>query len=199
MYKKFYFFDPKYAHLANPELGIDLIRQLGDITVSPNQDLYNDTLTFAKEYIESTKAAHKTEGFIFKNKETGERFKLVLPEFKEENGIKFSGKTVGDGNVELGLIHSYPERSYEKILDKVKTLKETTVIEKKHIPAVLGMAWDDYMTEFFNNAVTKAKFPIVDTKRLKSEFDKRIRDVFIAEVDTGHRPAWFKEYTNEKD
>ena len=194
MYKKLYVFDDEFNGVLNANLGICKVPYLDKFTIKGYEDaheLHATLLKLTESYVNTTRAYHKTEGIVLRNVSVNERYKVVFDEFKEDNRVKFSSKTFdASKNVEVEMASKYPMRAYDKTLEKVKTLKSLEQLTKREIPAILGVSWHDYFTEFLHDICKDTHYPTVNFKVLKTEFENRIRTIFITEVDTGIRPVW---------
>lgn len=206
MYKKFYIFDDKFQYLVDKERGILSTPRLADIQITDmaHEDgvtLINRIMAIGKAYADSM--PYKTEGIVLTRYNTTtedlvtplsytkftDRFKVIFPEFREEKGEKW-GENKGDLPLETCMAAEYSIRSYEKIKEKVKDLKSVDTLSHQHIGPVLGLAWNDYLQEFLGDVVKEYKFPTVRFGVLKSEFDKRVREMLLSELNTGQLPAW---------
>lgn len=210
-YKKFYVFDDNFLHLVSQEHGVHATPRIGDIEISEplfesGVDLVKRIMVMAESYAKSRN--HKTEGVVLARynqhhallslppkdvysytKDT-DRFKVVFPEFKEEVAVKWNKAIDLNTPVELEMIKDYPIRAYEKVVEKVKDMKSLATIDNSCIGPVLGLAWNDYMQEFFVDSVKKHKMPTVRFKILQSEFQKRIREMLLNQLSFGELPAW---------
>lgn len=198
MYNKLYIFDDQYLHLVDDTLGILSTLRLGDILITST--LHESGVDLVKRIEEllqpyANSVAHKSEGVVLTQYDKGNsynvntsRFKFVLPEFKEGNKTKFNPSNSAD--IELSMASDYTIRSFNKIVEKVKTMKSINTLSHSEIAPVLGLAWHDYCEEFLGDSIKKHKFPVVNTKQLKYLFDTRIREMVISLVNTGILPAW---------
>ena len=199
MYKCLYIFDDNYQHLVDADKRILSTPRLGfiDIATFIDEDgkkLVERVMELTDQYVKSLD--YKTEGVVLTRLNAdqsytpkADRFKVIFPEFREDKKVAWT-PTVNDNPVEIRLAAEYSIRSYEKILEKVKDIKSVDSLTHKDIPTVLGLAWHDYMTEFFVDCVNKYKYPEVRFKALKSEFDKRIRELTLTLLNTGQLPQW---------
>ena len=110
------------------------------------------------------------------------RFKYVLPQFKEEAAKPRPAYL--DGGVEEALVSMFNARHYTKAREGTQDLRGPA-LDKSHTPAVLGLAWRDFMQEVFPGALKTLKYPTIDTLALKKAFERRVRAMFHDELDSG--------------
>ena len=164
------------------------------LEVVRSQGLRPPNAQTAPEMVESLarewNAERRIEGLVVKSyalEAKGERdiwgqrymYKHVLPEFREDHRKNPMFPDSPEAlTTEQRLASFMPERSIEKVYQKVCDARGGW--KPQNFPMLLGMAWQEFLEEHAVAALQEHKMPIVNTRALKMEIERRAREYALS-------------------
>lgn len=188
-YKKFYLFDAVNTNgvFTYPAPPPDMLHPVKYAHVELTDDSPADKIRQVTLQFQDDLLSHRIEGTVWKRydldalnatDDMGQRFcyKDVLPEFREENkkNPMFARNQLDILTTEEKLVQHLPERSLEKVYEKLVTSKGGW--NNSLIPVFIGMVWQEFFEEHLIPALQTHKMPIVNTNHLKQVISKRARE-----------------------
>lgn len=182
MYNHFY---PFNFGIAGVE-GVPLIERDMVLDVDNAMSVADEAVAKYQSFCE--RHGYDSEGVVLRNTVTGDRYKVVRHQFKEEAKVKFGG---GPGEPPMWdrMAAMLPTRTYIKAKERVADLHDGTVTVV-NTGDVIRETWYDYLDEVLVPAIKELKPKVIDMKKLNSSIANRTREMFHAELNTGQLPAW---------
>lgn len=163
-----------------------------DLNSLPSDEVYRRAHAEAAVILGDVK--HDIEGVVFTDGETGRAWKLVLPAFKDTFKTRTPTRKDRDSvPIEDRLASTYTARQFVKMREKAQDLRGEP-LTKGDTPMILGLCWNDFVSESLRRGLDDNKLPTVDTRALRKALDGRVREMFHTELDTGLLPNWALEW-----